>query len=68
MTELDTLHYDDLMADLAMNIQQYGARRVLQDFEQRYPELMQELRVQFMRRDSKQIAALLKPNNNAPTS
>lgn len=61
MTELDTLHYDDLMADLAMNIQQYGARRVLQDFEQRYPELMQELRVQFMRRDSKQIAALLKP-------
>lgn len=58
--ELEQLHLDDLMADLAIAIEQYGARTVLEEFRSRYPSLMMELRTQLDRQNQKQVAVLLR--------
>lgn len=60
MTELEQYHYDDVMADLAFAMEKYGARKFLQDFQNLYPGHMNELRIQFFRREQKQVAALLR--------
>lgn len=66
MTELDQLHYDDLMADLSMAITQYGARKVLQDFNAAYPALYHELLQQMMfQRTRQRVPALFqKPEDS----
>jgi hypothetical protein len=58
--QLDLFHFDDLCADLACEIERGGARNFAMEFEQRYPQHYQELKVQ-MNRDHKQIPVLLKP-------
>jgi hypothetical protein len=58
--ELEQIHLDDLMADLASAIEQHGARKVLLEFGSRYPAVMYELNVQLTRINEKRVAALLK--------
>jgi hypothetical protein len=53
--ELKQIHYDDVMADLASLIMQYGARKVLYDFKQRYPDYYRSVELSF---EKKQIARL----------
>lgn len=66
MTENEVLDYVDLLATLAGTIEQFGARRISKDFRDFYPELFEELLIQALRvQKERQIAALLKPLNNA---
>lgn len=57
--QMDLFHFDDLMADMSSEIVKGGARNFLMEFQKRYPDLYQEMKVQ-MNRDHKQIAVLLK--------
>ena len=57
--QMDLFHFDDLMADMSSEIVKGGARNFLMEFQARYPDLYQELKVQ-INRDHKQIPALLK--------
>lgn len=58
--ELQQFHFDDLCADLAMELTNNGARRFLMEFHQRYPLLYHEIRAQILR-NNRQVPVLLKP-------
>jgi len=60
MNEQELLDYNDVMVTLASSMQQYGARRVLADFQSFYPDLFQEMKVQINRFPEKPVAALLR--------
>jgi hypothetical protein len=60
MNEEEQLRYNDLLVDLASLMQQYGARRVMSDFQSHYPAFFQELKVQINRFPEKPVAALLR--------
>lgn len=67
MTELDQLHYNDLMADLASAIEAYGARKVLEDFKFNYPNHYSEVFVQMNRSPNmNKIPVLLMKRNASP--
>jgi hypothetical protein len=58
---LDKFHYDDLMADLSSSIEHYGARRVLLDFKERYPQHHHELTIQIHQQEKlEKVPALCK--------
>lgn len=60
MNELEYLHMDDLKADLASAIEQYGARSVLMQFKESYPSHYNELQAQVTRaQDTRKIPVLL---------
>ncbi len=60
MTELEQLHYNDSMTDLAAAMESVGARKFLRDFKFNYPKHFQEILVQIGRLEQPQVAALLK--------
>ena len=61
-TDLDRLHYDDLMADLCSAIEHHGARRLLLDFKERYPMHHRELAAQIHQQEKlEKVPALCKP-------
>lgn len=57
--QLDLFHFDDLMADMASEITNKGARNFLMEFHTRYPDLYQEMKTQ-INRDHQQTPALFK--------
>lgn len=60
MTEQELLDYHDCLVSFASSLQQYGARRVMSDFQQHYPDLFQEVKIQINRFPPKPVAALLR--------
>jgi len=60
MSELEQLEYDDALVQLFSMCQQYGAREVLSDFRNSFPEMFEEILVQINRLPPKQRAALLR--------
>lgn len=59
---LEQYHFDDLCADLASAIEQKGGRLMAMEFEMRYPQHYQELKLQMQRlENTSKVAALLKP-------
>lgn len=60
MTEMELLQQEDLLSDLASSIEQFGAKRFIEEFKNNYPEHYKELFIQ-MQRKEKQIPALFKP-------
>ncbi len=61
--QLDLFHFDDLCADLASEIERGGARNFAMEFESRYPQHYQELKIQ-MNRNHKQVPVLFKNVNS----
>jgi len=61
--QLGLFHFDDLMADMASEITNKGARNFLMEFHTRYPDLYQEMKTQ-INRDHQQVPALLKNANS----
>lgn len=58
---LERLEYEDALVLLNSMCQQYGAREVLKDFRDAYPDMFQEVLVQITRLDpGKKVAALLR--------
>lgn len=51
MTEMEQLHYNDVMADLASVMETYGTRKFLSDFENNYPKHFEEVQAQIHRTD-----------------
>lgn len=66
MTEIEQLEKNDVLVSLAMAMQQYGVRTVLEDFKQHYPLFFQEIEVQLPRVGKKPIAVLLRKTNANP--
>ena len=60
MTEEEVLNYYDMLADFGSAIQQYGARKVMLDFQTHFPDLYEELKAQINRAQKKPMAVLLK--------
>lgn len=60
MTEMEQLEKNDVLVNMAMAMQQYGVRTVLEDFKQHYPLFFQEIEVQLPRVGKKPIAVLLR--------
>ena len=65
MTEMEQLEKNDVLVSLAMAMQQYGVRTVLENFKQHYPLFFQEIEVQLPRVGKKPIAVLLRKTNTA---
>ena len=61
--QLELFHFDDLCADLASEIERGGARNFVMEFESRYPQHYQELKIQ-MNRNHKQVPVLFKNVNS----
>ena len=60
-TELEQLEYDDALVAFNSIIEQFGARQVLLDYKNAYPEQYKELHTQINRNSPpNQIAALLR--------
>jgi len=59
MNEMELLTKQDLLADLASSIEQYGAKTFSDEFKRFYPDHHKELLIQMQRKDQ-QIPALLK--------
>jgi hypothetical protein len=59
-TELEQLDYDDALLAFFHVCQQYGARRVLEDFRAQFPEMHREIVVQLNRTPPEKVAALLR--------
>lgn len=59
MNEMELLTQSDLLADLASSIEQYGAKRLVEEFKFHFPDHYKELLVQMQRKDP-QIPALFK--------
>ena len=57
--ELTEIHYQDVMAELASAIEQYGARKVFKSFREYYPAHFREMEIQIERLDVKPAAKLL---------
>jgi hypothetical protein len=58
--QLEQLEYDDTLVSLHSLCQQYGAREVLKDFREHFPEMFTELLVQINRLTPPPKAVLLK--------
>lgn len=65
--ELEQLEYDDALLAFFHICQQYGARRVLEDFRYSFPEMYRELMAQLNRPQQEKVAALLLPWEDAGT-
>lgn len=59
-TELEKLEYDDALLALFHVCQQYGARRVLEDFRVQFPDMYREIVAQINRGPQEKVAALLR--------
>ena len=57
---MEQLQLQDVYAEMAMAIQQYGVRKVFTEFKEFYPAFFNELIVQLPRIDKKPVAALLR--------
>lgn len=65
--EMEQIHYNDLMADLASAIESYGARKILGDFKDNYPNHYNEMFVQMNREVSlNKVPVLLMKRNASP--
>ena len=61
--ELEQIHYNDSISDLAAVMEEVGARRFLMDFRHAYPRHFDEIVAQIGRLESRSIPVLLqKPN------
>lgn len=60
MTELEMIEYDDALVMLFSMCQQYGAREVLTDFRESFPDMFDEVLVQINRIPPRAKAALLR--------
>lgn len=67
MNEMETYTYTDLVTDLASAVEQYGARKILLDLEQNYPQHFYQLKAQLLR-NTKQVPAILQPKPSAGQS
>lgn len=67
MTDLEYLHYDDLMSDLASAISKYGVRKVLADFSHNYPAHYNELLQHIVLQQTKQKVPALLMKRDAPS-
>lgn len=63
--ELQQIHYNDVMTDLASAFEQVGVRRFLSDFQSNYPSHFTEMLNQIHRLDQRPVAALLRPKDDA---
>lgn len=60
MTEMEQLEKNDVLVNLAIAMQQYGTRTILEEFKQHYPLFFDEMCVQLPRVGKKPIAVLLR--------
>lgn len=57
---LQQLNYDDALLSLYSICQDYGCRRVLEDFRDAFPEMFREIEIQIRRLPPENLPALLK--------
>lgn len=65
---MEQLHYNDVMADLAGAVEQWGALKFLADFHNNYPKHFSELSKQLYREThhGKVPRLLMKPEDASP--
>jgi len=60
--ELETLDYEDSLVLFNSSCEQYGARQVLVDFRDAFPDMFKEVEIQIERlKPQPKVAALLRP-------
>lgn len=65
MTEMEQIEYNDVLADLASKMEQYGILKILGDFKEHYPRHYEELVIQIDRKTHhKQVPRLLMPDQD----
>lgn len=58
--EMEQINYDDSLVSLHSVCQQYGARKVLRDFREAFPEMFAEILQQINRLPRDDLPALLR--------
>lgn len=65
---METIHYNDVMADLASAMQEVGVRRFLSDFQSNYPALFKEVEAQVGRTDANRRLPRLEDKDFPPNA